>query len=209
MRRDLKARAERSATKREAILEAALEEFLAHGFAAARVEDIARRAGVAKGSIHFHFADKESLFEELIRTAVAPQIGKLAAALPEGAGSVHELLERAALKIGPELTTGKLGKVMRLLLIEGPRFPRLAEFYFREIIEPGLSNFRRLALLAYERGELQSKDLMLFPQLMAAPTSLILVWTCLFDSFAPLDVKPLLQAYLRILFRDPKSLVGE
>ena len=200
-RPDLKARAERSAAKREIILEAALEEFLARGFAATRVEDVARRAGVAKGSIHFHFADKESLFEELVRSVVAPETTQLAT-LPQNDGSVREMIERNAMQILPELTTGKVGKVLRLLLTEGPRFPRLAEFYFREIVQPGLSNLRRLALLAYERRELQSEDLVRFPELMAAPTSLILVWTSLFGSFARLDVEQLLRAYLRILFRE-------
>jgi len=200
-RPDLKARAERSAAKREIILEAALEEFLARGFAATRVEDVAQRAGVAKGSIHFHFADKESLFEELVRSVVAPETTQLAT-LPQNDGSVREMIERNAMQILPELTTGKVGKVLRLLLTEGPRFPRLAEFYFREIVQPGLSNLRRLALLAYERRELQSEDLVRFPELMAAPTSLILVWTSLFGSFARLDVEQLLRAYLRILFRE-------
>ena len=61
------ARARRSAERRDAILAAALEEFSGHGFAAARLEDVARRAGVAKGTIYLYFADKETLFQELIR----------------------------------------------------------------------------------------------------------------------------------------------
>src|SRR4051812_37338833 len=53
-----------SAARREAILAAALDEFSARGFAAARLDDVARRAGVAKGTIYVHFRDKETLFEE-------------------------------------------------------------------------------------------------------------------------------------------------
>jgi AcrR family transcriptional regulator len=62
-------RAERAAERRQAIVEAALQEFVARGFTATRLDDIARRAGVAKGTIYLHFKDKESMFEELIRTA--------------------------------------------------------------------------------------------------------------------------------------------
>src|SRR5215468_9132345 len=63
-------RAERAAERRQAIIDAAMEEFIARGFAATRLDDIAKRAGVAKGTIYLHFKDKESMFEELIRTAI-------------------------------------------------------------------------------------------------------------------------------------------
>lgn len=71
-------RSVRALERREAILAAALDEFVAKGFAAARLDDIAARAGVAKGTIYLHFADKEALFQELVRTALVPLIGQLA-----------------------------------------------------------------------------------------------------------------------------------
>ena len=76
----LPSRAERAAERRAAIIEAALDEFIARGFAATRLDDVAKRAGVAKGTIYLHFKDKESMFEELIRTAIVPLVGRLAAA---------------------------------------------------------------------------------------------------------------------------------
>src|SRR5881296_3561364 len=63
-------RAERAAERRGAIIEAAMEEFIARGFAATRLDDVAKRAGVAKGTIYLHFRDKESMFEELVRTVI-------------------------------------------------------------------------------------------------------------------------------------------
>src|SRR5260221_7139907 len=73
-------RAERAAERRSAIIEAAMDEFIARGFAATRLDDVAKRAGVAKGTIYLHFKDKEALVEELIRTAIVP----LANGLPAG-----------------------------------------------------------------------------------------------------------------------------
>src|SRR2546421_13099427 len=73
-------RAERSAARREAILAAALDEFSASGFAATRLDDVARRAGVAKGTIYLHFSDKEALFQELVRSALVPILTVLEAA---------------------------------------------------------------------------------------------------------------------------------
>src|SRR6186997_929651 len=71
------ARAKRSAERRDAILAAAMDEFAARGFAATRLDDVARRAGVAKGTIYLHFADKETLFQELIRMELSPVVAAL------------------------------------------------------------------------------------------------------------------------------------
>src|SRR5258705_5491724 len=75
-------RAERAAERRQAIIDAALDEFIARGFTATRLDDIAKRAGVAKGTIYLHFKDKESMFEELIRTAIMPLVGRMHAPPP-------------------------------------------------------------------------------------------------------------------------------
>src|SRR6185312_11525800 len=69
-------RTARAAERRAAIIEAAMDEFIARGYAATRLDDVAKRAGVAKGTIYLHFKDKESMFEELIRTAIVPLIGR-------------------------------------------------------------------------------------------------------------------------------------
>ena len=83
-------RAERAAERRQAIIEAALDEFIARGFAATRLDDIAKRAGVAKGTIYLHFKDKESMFEELIRTAIVPLVGRMQGPPPAG-GTVRDV----------------------------------------------------------------------------------------------------------------------
>src|ERR1700755_633057 len=95
-------RAERAAERREAIIAAAMDEFMAQGFAATRLDDVARRAGVAKGTIYLHFKDKEALFQELVRTALAPLIGRLAAPPPAG-GSVRAALEGFAQNFAREV----------------------------------------------------------------------------------------------------------
>ncbi len=78
----LSPRAERQAQRREAILAAALDEFSARGFAATRLDDVAKRAGVAKGTIYLYFRDKESLFQELVRTMLSPVVGSARGGAP-------------------------------------------------------------------------------------------------------------------------------
>src|SRR5882672_7129741 len=82
--------AERAAERRDAIVEAAMDEFIARGFAATRLDDVAKRAGVAKGTIYLHFKDKESMFEELIRTAIVPLVSRLSAPPPAPDASVRD-----------------------------------------------------------------------------------------------------------------------
>src|SRR5206468_11001783 len=88
-------RATRAAERRAAIVEAAMEEFIARGFAATRLDDIAKRAGVAKGTIYLHFKDKETMFEGLVRIVIVPVVERLTT-LPPTTGSAPVLLEASA-----------------------------------------------------------------------------------------------------------------
>src|SRR5437899_5666827 len=86
-------RAERAAERRGAIIEAAMDEFIARGFAATRLDDVAKRADVAKGTIYLHFKDKEALFEELIRTAIVPLVSRLTAPPSVAGAPVRDMIE--------------------------------------------------------------------------------------------------------------------
>src|SRR6187431_2225928 len=121
-------RAERAAERRGAIIEAAMDEFIARGFAATRLDDVAKRAGVAKGTIYLHFKDKEALFQELVRMALVPLIGNLMT-VPAAGGSVREILERFAETFVRDVAETKRGDIVRLIMAEGTRFPSLADFY--------------------------------------------------------------------------------
>jgi len=143
---------DRRNARREAILAAALEEFSARGFAAARLDDVARRAGVAKGTIYLYFSDKESLFQELVRTMVRPIVGAIATA-PLDALPIRAVVEMIADTFVNEIFGTPRQDVLRLIISEGPRFPKLAEFYYREVIARVLPVLRARLTLAVERGE--------------------------------------------------------
>jgi hypothetical protein len=90
--------------------------------------------------------------------------------------------------------------VIRLIMAEGPRFPKLAEFYYREVIGRVLPVMRGLLTRAVERGELNHDALARFPQLLVAPALMAVMWSGLFERFEPLDVRQLMQAHLDLLF---------
>ena len=79
--------------------------------------------------------------------------------------------------------------VIRLVITEGPRFPKLAEFYYREVIAHVMAAIRGMLRRAVERGELANDALVRFPQLLAAPGMVAIIWNGLFDRFEPLDVR--------------------
>src|SRR5256886_16456915 len=116
------ARVARREKRRAAILDAALEEFAARGFAATRLDDVARRARIAKGTIYLYFRDKESLFQELVRTMLSPLLGTIEAA------PLRDLPIRAVVELIVDVFVNEIyathrKDVIRLILAEGPRFP--------------------------------------------------------------------------------------
>jgi len=192
-------RQERAQDRGEAIIAAALAEFTAHGFAATRVEDIARRAGVAKGTVFHHFADKEGLFEGMARAVLKPWIDHIDSVRLEPGRSVRETVGAFLRPLIREVA-GPRGDVVRLFISEGLRFPRLAEFYYREILSRVLRHSASVAAAAAERGELAQPAIAEFPQLVGAPLIVGVLWHGLFQRIDPLDLDALVTTQLDCLF---------
>ena len=193
-------RAERAAERRGAIIEAAMDEFIARGFAATRLDDVAKRAGVAKGTIYLHFKDKESMFEELIRTAIVPLVVRLSSSPPPPGASVRDMVEGFAENFIKEVATTRRGDIVRLIVAEGPRFPAVADFYYREVVTRGLAGMRALIELGIARGEIKQKNLARFPQILVAPALIAVIWQSLFSRHAPLDAIEMFRVHLDLIF---------
>jgi AcrR family transcriptional regulator len=198
-------RAERAAERRGAIIEAAMDEFIARGFAATRLDDVAKRAGVAKGTIYLHFKDKESMFEELIRTAIVPLVVRLGSTPPPPSASVRDMVEGFAGTFIQEVATTRRGDIVRLIVAEGPRFPAVADFYYREVVSRGLAGMRALIELGIARGEIKQKNLALFPQIMVAPALIAVIWQSLFSRHAPLDALEMFRVHLDLIFGERRT----
>src|SRR5436309_2102011 len=161
-------RAQKAAARREAILAAALDEFSAQGFAAARLDDVARRAGVAKGTIYLHFRDKETLFQEIIRSVLSPLVGMLEG-IAQADAPLRSLAERIVDVFVNEIYATRRKDVIRLIIPEGPRFRHLAEFYYREVLSRVIRAMRGLLRHAIDRGELDNEAILRFPELLRDP----------------------------------------
>ena len=196
------ARQARSAARRETILSAALDEFSSRGFEAARLDDVAKRAGVAKGTIYLYFRDKESLFQELVRAMLTPLVGTIEA-LGAAEVPISVLSEQIVELFVREVYETRRKDVIRLMISEGRRFPKLAEFYYREVLSRIIAAVRALLRRAAARGEVPAA-LAEFPQIVAAPGLVAIIWSGLFERFEPLDVRKMMKTHVDLLFA-PRS----
>jgi len=197
-------RARAAGERRQAILAAGLDEFTARGFAATRLDDVAKRAGVAKGTIYLHFKDKEALFREMVTTALGPLIARLADP-PLTGGSARAALEAFADLFAHEVAGTRRGDILRLIISEGARFPALAEFYHREVVAHGLAGLRKVLDYGIARGEIRNRSLPQFPQIVVAPAVVGVIWQGLFGRHAPLDIAAMLRVHLDLIFDEGKA----
>lgn len=184
---------EKTAQTRAQVLEAALATFLERGFAATRMADVASRAGLAKGTLYLHFADKEALFEFVLQQLIAPPLAKFRAAAPHD-DPPRAALERLFLPLLRELESSGRAAVIRLIIAEGSRYPALAAIHRRVVIEPFMALVREQA----ERAG--AEPLARFPQLMAAPVVMATVWNGLWGAEDMLDTASVFEAFLDLVF---------
>ena len=130
------------------ILDAALKIFAQKGFAAARMDDIAKESGVTKGTIYLYFENKEAVFKSLVRESVGATIANVTADVQAYEGSARFLLRMVLTRVAQLLVEGERVVLPKIVIGESSNFPWLAEFYRFEIIEKGL----QLIVSLIERG---------------------------------------------------------
>ena len=187
------------AVRRQAILDAALDVFAERGFEAARLDDVAARASVAKGTLYLYFEDKEALFEEVVRSAVSPILERLGALAAAPDLPTERILENLFAVFEKEVLGTKRKLLLRLIIAEGPRFPRIAQFYYRNVISRIMPLIAKVAERGVARGEVASDAFARYPQLVAAPLLIAVIWDALFAKIKPLDVADFLRAHRQVI----------
>jgi AcrR family transcriptional regulator len=188
-----------------AILDAALDVFSQVGFAEAKLDAIAARAGVAKGTLYLYVASKEDLLERLIRTGIAVPLEETQARILGSDAPAEELLRMLFAFLRVEVLGTRRKEIARIVLAEAARHPAFAEFYYREVVSRGLALLRGIAERGVARREFRSDALVRFPQLILAPALVAILWSNLFERFAALDVEAMLDTHLELLMRAVKE----
>jgi AcrR family transcriptional regulator len=192
------------------ILAAALECFRERGFTATRLEDVAARAGVTKGTIYLYYRSKEELFKAVVRGEVAPNIERLEAVL-EQPGPTVALLERLLIT-WQAVVASPISVMPKLVIAEAGNFPDLARFYLDAVVHRGIGLIAAILRRGIERGEFRPLDVDHAVYCVIGPMLLTALWKHslgLYDD-KPMDVAAVCRAHLDLLLhgllaQDPAS----
>jgi AcrR family transcriptional regulator len=190
----------RKAARPAEILSAALDCFAERGFAATRLDDIAARAGVTKGTLYLYFPNKEELFKALVRQQLLPNIERLEAAAA-GSGSAAEVLTQLVAVWAGHVAPSRIAVLPKLIIAEAGNFPDLARFYLHEVIDRAFALLRSVLRRGVESGEFRPMDVEHTTFCVVGPLLLSVLWKHSFDPHAahPLDVAALGRAHLDTL----------
>jgi AcrR family transcriptional regulator len=183
------------------ILDAALACFAEKGFSGTRMDDIAARAGITKGTIYLYFDSKEALFKALARQSIGAQIDAVRAQIVASDAPSADLLRLVLTGMGEFARTSDRVVLPRVLLAEAGNFPELAEFWRREIIDRGLGLFETIIRRGVERGEFRNVEPGHAARICAAPFLVIVFWRTVFGQFdaAPYDYAGLIETHVQTL----------
>jgi AcrR family transcriptional regulator len=176
------------------VLAAAFEVFAAHGYEAARIDDVAERAGIAKGTIYLYFKGKDQLFRAVVRNLIQKPVDGDAGNLSgRSEPMLRELFARMYARV---VLNPKARSIIRLLIAESGKFPQLSDIYHREIIAPGMAAVRQIVMKGVAAGEFRKTSAVDFPQFVVAPAVLAIVWRLLHGERHALDLDAYMKAHL-------------
>lgn len=193
------------------IVEAAVAVFSEKGFAAARLEDIAARAGVSKGAIYLYFANKEELFHAVVTRMAAPNIGRVRTLAETQAGGLREVLPLLPSLMAHLVTATPVGAIFKIVIGESRNFPELARHWRQEVVEPMLGLITGLIAAAQARGEVRPGDPRHYALQFAGPMILGVLWR---EVLVPVGAEPVdihalatqhVETMLRALLVDPET----
>jgi TetR/AcrR family transcriptional regulator len=151
------------------LLAAALSLFVEKGYAATRVEEVAKLAGVSKGTLFLYFPSKEELFKAVVRENISGRFSEWSDELQHYRGSSAELLRYCMTSWWERVGSTKASGISKLMMSEGLNFPELANFYDTEVIRPGDELIRRILQRGISSGEFREVDMKYAAYLVLAP----------------------------------------
>jgi AcrR family transcriptional regulator len=166
----------RKQSRPQELTAAALELFVERGYAATRLEDIAARAGVSKGTVYLYFANKEELFKAVVRESIVPAIAQGERVVSEHPGPASDILRYFLRGWWQMFGETSLGGINKLLVSEARNFPEIGRFYSEEVIGPGHALVARVLKRGIDAGEFRPGDPETLIQLVFAPLLMRVIW---------------------------------
>lgn len=182
------------------LLASAIELFVERGFASTRLEDVARRAGVSKGTLYLYYANKEDLFKAVVRQTILPMIDDAETSVAEFDGHSAELLRHVILSWWVRIGSTKASGISKLILAEADNFPELARFYQEEVMTRRMRMISNMLERGIRRGEFRTIDVPQTAQVLIAPLLMLSTWKHTIAPCDRCDLQPeaFLEAFLDI-----------
>lgn len=183
------------------LLTAALELFVERGFAATKLDDVARRAGVAKGTLYLYFENKEELFKSVIRETVVPHIAEAEQLVQKFEGSTANLFKELTYVWCERICLGDMAGICKLMFAEANHFPELARFYHDEVILRHEKMIAQLITRGIDNGEFKAVDVNLIPQIISAPIVMMILRSKTFADYQidAVSVKHFFETYIETI----------
>jgi AcrR family transcriptional regulator len=180
------------------IIEAAIAIFAERGFGAARLEDVARRAGVAKGTVFVYFPTKDDLFRAVAQTVLTSHLERLHSAAADLDRPIAELVPMLLAQAATVIGEGRLPAMMRLLVAESRQFPDLARVWHDEVVSKVLGMLTLAIERAQARGEIKPGNARLYAFSIMGPMLASALFREVFRDTAPLpDLRELAEQHAR------------
>jgi AcrR family transcriptional regulator len=180
------------------LVEAALELFVEKGFAATRLEDVAARAGVSKGTLYLYFDNKEALFKAVVQEGIVPVIEEGEALLQQYQGPAAELLRIVVHRWWETVGASQLAGVIKLIFSEAQNFPEVAQYYYDNVVLRGKRIFAIVVELGIRQGEFRALPVDHCVRLLLAPLLMLAIWRYSLGvcEIEPVDADGYLATYL-------------
>jgi AcrR family transcriptional regulator len=191
----------RKEARPQELLAAAVDLFVEKGYAAARLDDVAARAGVSKGTLYLYFTNKEDLFKAVVREHLLPVIGEVEQAIEQYQGSSSDLLRDLILRWWEQVGNTKLSGITKLMCAESGNFPEVAQFYHEEVILRGNAMITKALERGMARGEFRKIESAPVTQAIVAPVVMLMLWKHSFNACQTEKVSPtiFLNTFLDLL----------
>lgn len=186
------------------ITDAALAAFAKNGYAATKVDEVARRAGVSKGLLYLYFKTKEELFKSVVRSFVVPRIDTLSRIIETSDMSSEEFLRGPFLDFARQLPGSPVGVIVRLMIAEGPKHPDLVQFYWDNVVSRGFATITTLLQRGVKNGEFRDSVVVQQPALFVMPVITSIVFSLLFGKDR-MDSRLLIETQIDLLIAHLKG----
>jgi len=185
----------RKEARPEEILDAALELFTEKGFSSTRMIDVARKAGISKGTLYLYFESKENIFQALVKTVLSPMVDEAETAFKQFEGSSADLIREFVAGWWANIWHSPLSAIPKLIFSEAGNFPEMAEFYTETIVKRVRGLFEKAIQRGIDNHEFKNCDTRSAARLLMAPVIQANIWK---HSLKPYDDELNAQTYIEL-----------